>query len=103
MIAPDDDRRLDDAAPDQVVDRQAEARALAVAEPEDARRQALEGDALARQADPAAERRVAGEHLERKPVGRVDVGGIARERGPPERSLAAAEQGTDELRHEAGD
>ena len=66
MIAADDDRRVDDAAADELVERQAEPRALAVAEPEDARRQALERDALARQPNPAAQRLVVGEHLERE-------------------------------------
>ena len=42
MIAADHDRRRDRALAHQLVDAQAEARAIAVAEPEDARRQSLE-------------------------------------------------------------
>src|SRR5262245_63439272 len=87
MIASDHDRRLHYAAADQIVYRQPEARALAVAEPEDTGGQPLERDALVREPDPAAERRVPREHLEREAVGGGDVGGIARERGPPERPL----------------
>ena len=103
MIAADDDRRLDDAAPDQIVDRQAEARALAVAEPEDARRQSLERDALARQPDPAAER-LRRRRTSRAPASSVacDVGRIAGQRRPAERALALAEQRADVLGHEAG-
>ena len=81
---------------------QAEPRALAVAEPADARRQPLERDALAREVDPADQRLVVPEHLERGVVGDADVFGIARERDPAERSLAFAEQRPDVLGHEAG-
>ena len=102
MIAPDDDGRADDAATDQVVERQAEPRALAVAEPEDARGQALERDALARQPNPAAERLVGSEHLERQRVGGGQIRRIARKDGPPERTLALAEQRAHVLGNEPG-
>ena len=64
MITADHDRRLDDAATDQLVDRQAEARPLAVTKPEDSSGESLEGDAFGRQPDPAAQRLVVGEHFE---------------------------------------
>jgi hypothetical protein len=53
VVAADHERRPDLAARDELVEREAEARALAVAQPADARGQALERDALARQLDPA--------------------------------------------------
>ena len=53
----------------QLVEHQPRLGALAVAEPADARRQALERDALARQADPALQRRVVREQLEDRLVG----------------------------------
>ena len=48
-------------------------RALALAEPADARRQSLEVDALARERDPAAQMRVVGKELEHQLVGARDV------------------------------
>ena len=100
VIAADDDRRRDTTLAHQLVEPQPEARALAVAEPEDARRQSLERDALLRQPDPAAQRRVVGEHLERGLVGGGDVGRIARQRRPAERALALAEERPHVLGHE---
>ena len=88
---------------DQLVDAQSEARAVAIPEPEDARRQALERDPLAGQPNPAAERLVVGEHLERRAIGDEDVLRIAGQRGPPERALALAEQRTNVFGHEARD
>ena len=86
----------------ELVDAQPEARAIAVAEPEDSRRQSLERDALAGQPNPAAQRLVVGEHLERGAIGDADVLGIAGQRRPAERSLAFAEERPDVLGHEAG-
>ena len=79
-------------------------RALAVAEPADARRQALERDALLRQLDPAArglDR--SGTASSTACVGDADVLRIARQRDPAERALALAEQRADVRRHEARD
>ena len=103
MIAADHDRRLDAALAHQLVDAQAEARALAVAEPQDPRRQSLERDALAREPDPPAPatRRDANISSAASSVTRMSSG-IARQRGPAERSLAFAEQRPDVLGHEAG-
>ena len=95
MIASDHDRCAQLAAPHHLVEPQPEAVALAVAEPADPRREALVGDPFAGHLDPPGERRVVGELLEHGAVGRRDVGRVARQRDPPERSLALAEQRAD--------
>ena len=76
--------------------------ALAVAEPADPRRQALERDPLARQLDPAPDVRLVAEQVEDRAVGRGDVGRVARQRDPAERPLALAEQRPDVGGDEAG-
>src|ERR1051326_2859599 len=81
MIPSDHDGRLDDAAPDEVVDGEAESRALAIPEPEDARGKSLKLHARGGETDPSAQRFVVGEHVEREPIGRRDVAGIARQGG----------------------
>ena len=101
MVAADDNRRLDGAGAHQLVQLQAEPRAVALAEPADARRQSLKLHALAGQPDPAAQPRIVGEHLEYGPVGDANVFGVARQGDPAERSLALAEEGADVLRHES--
>ncbi len=103
MIAADDDRRFDASLAHELVDAEPEPRALAVAEPQDPRGQSLEGHALLREVNPAHQRVVVSEHLERGLVGHADVVRIAGERGPAERSLAFAEEGPDVFGHEAGD
>ena len=52
MIAADDDRRFQFAARHHLVEREADAIAVAQSDPADARRQALEADALARHVEP---------------------------------------------------
>ena len=101
MIAADHDRRLQFAARDHLVEREAEPVALAEADPADARRQALEVDALARHVEPVVQMRVVGQQFLHLGVGLVDVFRIARQRGPAERPDAAAEQRADIGRHEA--
>ena len=86
-----------------LVERQAEPVPLAEADPADPRRQALEGDPLARHVEPAVEVRVVGDQLLHLRVGAVDVLGIARQRAPAERADAAAEERPDIGRHEAGE
>ena len=76
----------------QLVEAQAQALALAVAQPADAGRQPLEGDPLAGQADPAGQALVVGELVQHGPVGRRDVRRVARQRHPSERALPLAEQ-----------
>ena len=77
MVAADDDRRRDFAVPDHLVEGEAEAVALAEADPADARRKPLEGDPLARHVEPAVEVRIVGDQLLHPLVGAVDVLGIA--------------------------
>ena len=75
-------------------------RPLAVAEPADPRRQALERDARLGHRDPAAQTGVVGEQLEDGPIGPGDVGRVARQRRPAERATALAELRPDERGHE---
>ena len=103
MVAADDDRGADFAVADHLVEGEAEAVALAEADPADARRQALEGDPLARHVEPAVEVRIVGDQLLHALVGAVDVLGIARQRDPAERADAAAEQRPDIGGDEAGE
>ena len=86
-----------------LVEGQTGAMALAEADPADARRQALERDALARHVEPAVQVRVVGEEFLHLRVGLADVLRVARERDPAKRPLAAAEQRPDVGRHEAGE
>src|SRR5260370_41532126 len=101
MVSADDDRRLDGATSDELVEAQAGAGTLAVAEPADARRQPLELHLLARRSDPAHKGSVIGELLDDGAVGDGDVLGVTRERHPSKRALPFAEQGPDVRRHEA--
>ena len=102
MIAADDDGRFDLAATHVVVHRESELGALAITEPADARGQALEVDAVLRQAHPARENRIVGEEFERQAVRGADIFGRARERDPTKRTAAFAEQRADVLGNEAG-
>ena len=92
VVAADHDRRADLARAHELVEAQPRQVALAVAEPADARRQALVGDARARQLEPALQVQVVGEELADGGVGGRDVVGIARERRPAERARARAEE-----------
>ena len=102
MIAPDHDRRRDLAGSHQLVEAQAEPRPLPVSRPADPRRQALVGDPLLGQLDPAPQRLVVGDLLEHRPVGGLDVRRVAGESDPAERALAVAEQRADVGGDEAG-
>ena len=103
VVAADHDRRLQLTGAHHLVELQPGQVALAVPQPADARRQSLELHALPRHGDPLPEPLVVGEELEDRPVGRGDVGRIARERSPAERPLALAEQRPDVRRDEAGE
>ncbi len=61
VIAADDDRRLELATRHHLVERQPESVPVTQAHPADARRQALELDALARQGQPVMQVRVIGQ------------------------------------------
>ena len=102
MVPPDDDRRRDLAGPDQLVERQPGLRPLAVAEPADAGRQALERHALLGERGSSARsaRRPGTARGSARSVRRMSAGS-PRQRGPAERAPALAELGPDERRHEA--
>jgi len=103
VIATDDQRRLHLAGANQLVERQADLGAIAVAEPADARRQPLELDALAGELEPAAEIGVVRHDLEHGGIGDGDVLGIARKSDPAEGPLPFAEERPQVERHEAHD
>ncbi len=92
---------LDLAGADELVEGETRLVALAVAQPADAGRQALEGDSLLGAPDPLVQPVVVGEEVEHGLVRRRDVARVARERRPAERALALAEERTDVGRHEA--
>ncbi len=89
------------AARDHFVEGEAQAMPLAQADPADARRQALKMNLRARHVEPVMQMRIIRNQFFDLRIGLVDVLGIARQRGPAERSDAAAEQRADVLRHEA--
>ncbi len=101
MIAPDDDRGTDGTGPDELVEGQPGPSPLAVPEPADPGGQPLERDPLVGHRDPSVKAGVVGEQFEDRLVGAEDVGGIARQRCPPERPAALAELRPDEGRDEA--
>ena len=87
----------------EVVDRDAELRAVALAEPADPRGEPLEGDLRAGLLDPGAQVHVVREKREHQLVEAGDVARVARERGPAERPLALAEERPDVRGDEAGE
>ena len=101
MIAPDHDRRFQLALRHHLVEGKTDAVPVAEPDPADARRQALEVDALPRHVEPVMQMLVVRQQLLHLLVGLVDILRIARERDPAERANAAAEQRTDIGRHEA--
>src|SRR5881409_960619 len=103
MVAADHDRRRELAPLHQVVQRAAEARPLSLAQPANARRQALERHASLRQPDPPAQVVVLREQLQRQPVGALQIPRLARQYHPAEGPLPFAEQGPDVLGHEPRD
>src|SRR2546427_13280500 len=103
MVTPDDHRCADLAALHQLVQRTAELCPLPLAQPADARGQSLERHPLLREPDPAMQVLVLGEELEHQAISAMQVARVARQRHPPERPLALAEQGPDVLGNEARD
>ena len=102
MIPPDHHRRLDLAAADELVDREARLRAVAVAEPADPGGQPLERHPLGRQLEPPLQEWIVREQLPQPVVDRRDVTRIARQHRPPEGTDSATEErpniGRDEAR-----
>ena len=86
MIAADHDRRLQLARRHHLVEGEAEPVPVAEPDPADARRQALETDALARHVEPVVQMPVVRHQLLHLGVGPIDVLGIARQRRPAERA-----------------
>ena len=101
VIAADHDGRRDAAGADELVDREARPGTVAVAEPADPGRQALERDLLGRHREPALQEDVVGEQPLQLAIDHLDVGGVAGEHRPPERADAAAEERPDIGRDEA--
>ena len=91
------------AAPDELVEGEARLRTLAVAEPADPRGKPLEGDLGLGHLDPAPQPGIVREEAQDVGVRAQDVGWVARERDPAERSAAFAELGPDEEGDEAGE
>src|ERR1700730_2419144 len=102
MVAADNDGRLQLTAADHLVEREAGPRTIAQTDPAYARRQSLELDTRPRHVEPGVQMRVVRKHLLHPGVGLVDIMGIARQCDPAEWPDAAAEEGTDVGRHEAG-
>src|SRR5437868_7948102 len=102
MVAADDDGGAYDAACDQVVERKAGDVSFAVAEPAYACRQALSLDLRGSETHPPLQTVVVRERLEDRFVGCGEVGVVARQARPAERTGAAREQwahvGDDETR-----
>ena len=103
MVPADDDGGFELAGPDHLVEREAEAVALAEPHPADPRRESLELDVLPRGIEPVVEVGVVRDQLLDLGVGAVDVLRVPGERGPAERSDPAAEEGPDVGGHEAGE
>src|SRR5262249_55625265 len=102
VIASDNDRRFSLSAAHQFVEGQASFSALAVTEPANASRESLPRDPLLRHFDPAREVRVLREQTHDLVIRAVNVRWITRERYPPERPFALAEQRTNVGRDETG-
>ena len=101
MVAPDHDRRLDRAAPDELVHREPRLRAVAVAEPADSRGEPLERHPLGCEREPPLQQGIVGKELPQLRVDRRDVGRVPGQRRPAERPDAATEERPDIGRDEA--
>ena len=101
MVTPDDDRGLHSSARDQLVDGMPRPRAVAVAEPADARRQPLERHTSTGEIKPSLEKSVLRKQLPELGIDHRDVGRVAGQCGPPKRADAAAEKRPDIRRDEA--
>src|SRR5215211_9531266 len=100
MVPPYDYGGRDGTVGHQLVEAEACPVALACPEPTDACGEALEVDLLAGLRDPTRQTLVVGKEIQDRIVGRRYVRLLARERGPPERPLALAEQRPDVRGHE---
>ena len=92
MVAGECDRSGQRAATNHVVDRERQRGALAMAEPADAGRQALERNVSTRQRDPIGENAVVRKGFEQMVVDLADVFAVVGERNPAERTDRARKQ-----------
>src|SRR4051794_35218679 len=99
MIASDHDRRRELAARDEVVQRDSELRALALAKPTNAGGQALEVDALSRHVDPPMQMLVVRKELQHQLIRPCEILWIARQCDPSKRALPFAKQRTHVFRN----
>src|SRR5581483_2882111 len=95
MIASNHDGRLDFPFFYELVHGESELRALAITEPADARGEALEFNALARQVDPALQNLIIWEELEHQVIRDRNVRRLTRQRHPTERPAPFAKQRAD--------
>src|SRR5437660_7996328 len=100
MVAPNHNRSLQLATLHRIVQSQSELRPLAITQPTDSRGQSLEPNPCPRQIDPPGQRLVLRKHVQHHLVSLVDIARLSRQRYPPKRPLALAEQRTDIRRHE---
>src|SRR5215213_1656741 len=101
MITTDNNRRADLARGDQVVEGQTGLVPLAVAEPANPSRQALEADLFSSAAQPLLQPIIIAKQIHDCPVGDLDVMRISGQRHPPERALTLTKQRPDISRYEA--
>src|SRR5687768_18464726 len=101
MITSDHDRRRHGYGADQPVDCEPSLRPVAVAEPADPRRQALECDTPRSELEPTLEERIVRKQRRQLPVDRRDIGRGSRQCHPPKRPYPATEQWPDVRRNEA--
>src|SRR4051812_6485835 len=99
MISADHDRSLDLALLHQPVEASAQLGALAVFQPADPGRKSLEGHLLLGLPDPAGERRLVRKGLQHRSVSYCDIGGVAGECHPAERTRSPAEERPNVLRN----
>src|SRR6266567_3875648 len=92
MITPHHNRCFQLSLFYQIIHRQSELRALAIAEPADPRGQALKLNPLTRQVNPTAKNLILGKEFEHQIVRPMNVRRFARERHPTERAPAFAKQ-----------
>src|ERR671911_1420348 len=100
MVPPYDYGGIDGAVGHELVEAEACPVPFACSEPADARGETLEMDLLAGLRDPTCQPLVVRKKLQDRIVRRRYIRLLARERGPPERPLALAEQRPDVRGHE---
>src|SRR5579864_6881523 len=102
MITANDNRRLDSAPGYHLVEAGAEASAFTLAQPANARGQALEGHLLPRQPNPPADMLVLRKLLQHSVIGGGQVGWVTGEHDPTEGALALTKEGANIGGHKAG-